>query len=91
MTNAEIVKGIRCCMLIDNSCDECPYHQYGKICNIMLYNDVMKFFPPITSDDCNTCKYPNMRENCARTIDNPIVGVKLNLDGSWSAIRKKDK
>ena len=45
MTNAEIIKGIKCCMLIDYSCDECPYDQYGsKICNVMLYNDVMKFF-----------------------------------------------
>lgn len=70
MTNAEIIKGIKCCMLIDYSCDECPYNQYGKICNIMLYNDVMKFLPPITPDDCNTCEYPNVCENCARAIEN---------------------
>lgn len=24
------------------------------------------------------------------TIDNPIVGVKLNLDGSWSGVREKN-
>ena len=69
MTNAEIVKGIKCCMLIDYSCDECPYSPYGKICNIMLYNDVMKFLPPITPDDCTNCKYPNICENCARAIE----------------------
>lgn len=69
MTNAEIVKGIKCCMLIDYSCDECPYYQYGKTCNTMLYIDVMKFLPPITPDDCNICKYPNICENCARAIE----------------------
>ena len=24
-------------------------------------------------------------------LDNPIVGVKLNLDGSWSEVRREDK
>lgn len=51
MTNAEIVKGIKCCMLIDYSCDECPYHQYGKTCNTMLYIDIMKFLPPIIPEE----------------------------------------
>ena len=50
MTNAEIVKGIKCCMLIDYSCYECPYHQYGKTCNTMLYIDVIKFLPPIFNE-----------------------------------------
>ena len=54
---------------IDDSCDECPYYPYGKTCNTMLYIDVMKFLPPITPDDCNTCKYPNICENCARAIE----------------------
>ena len=53
MTNAEIVKGIKCCMLIDYSCNECPYYQYGKTCNTMLYIDVMKFLPPITPETLN--------------------------------------
>lgn len=69
MTNAEIFKGIKYCMVIDYGCKECPYYQYGKICKRMLYNDVVKFFPPITLEDCNTCKYPGICENCARAIE----------------------
>ena len=62
MTNAEIVKGIKCCMLIDYNCDECPYYQYGKICNTMLYNDVMKFLPPIALETVDNNKKFNAHD-----------------------------
>lgn len=65
MTNAEIIKCIKYCML-DHNCNECPYRQYGKTC---LYIDVMKFLPPITPYDCNICKYPNICENYAHAIE----------------------
>lgn len=50
MTNFEIIKGIRYCM-IDNNCNECSYHQYGSLCKLMLYNDIMKFLPPIPNEN----------------------------------------
>ena len=74
MTNAEIVKGIKCCMLIDYNCDECPYHQYGKTCNTMLYIDVMKFLPPIFNKE----QEPILLEN-----QHKPYGISTNANSPW--------
>ena len=81
MTNAEIVKGIKCCMLIDYSCDECPYHQYGKTCNTMLYIDVMKFLPPITLETVdNNGKFSTLCR-CSTEVVQPL-GQRVRIPPS---------
>ena len=36
-------------------------------------------------------RFRNKEQYECRLKNNPIIGVKLNLDGSWSEVREKDK